>query len=218
MIMMCPNSLKPVMIMKSLAVAGTVLLSPFLTTTAYSEIIPLTGNVTYKMSNQVRDLAPATDIFLVEKDVRATVKLNRNTGTLSFSIISPYNTQVKVVWDDKKIGYKGNVADYYDLYSHTPRLFSFTTYDLTSGTFYVYNVNDELLLTIPYEVVSQSKYRKNLSINTRTSFSDINPTGSISFSMSEVKTSTHDGTWTYRTTINGINADESLTFSASYSW
>ena len=170
------------------------------------------------MSDSVRDLPLATDIYLVEKEVVGIRKLNRNTAQVSFSIISPYNTQVKVVWDDDNIGFKGNVSDYYDLYSHTERRFSFTTYDLTSGTFYVYNVNDELLLTIPYEVVSQSKFRKSLSINTRTSIDDIDPSGSLSFSMSEVKSSARDGIWSYRTTLNGINADESLTFSATYSW
>lgn len=187
-----------------------------------ADAIPVKGKIIRtnysSLVGKEKELEVAENVQLVEQRVISEIHRNETISEIRFNLISPQHTGVKLKWNDDKIAIRSNGSELHELHSHIDRTFFFTAYGETSGHIEVYNVNDELLLTIPYKVVKQKTIRQTIRSNVKSSLENVDPTVTLGYSLSTVKQHSTDGSWSFRTSVSGIGEEINLNIGTSYSW
>ena len=191
----------------------------------YSQKIIDLGNLGTKEAeiNIKRKPKPlAKDIKILKKTVIEELPLNENFARFSILIGSEYDTYIKLRFNDPNIGLPNYKPDkVYNLDKHIPLSINFVSYGVTHGNIDILDERDNYLVSIPYKIINQSKFRKNLSIGTSTSLDDLSPNIRSSFSLRRKKI--HDGENTWGLSVSGSSKIDdfnkvNLNVNFNYSW
>ncbi|WP_020397078.1 hypothetical protein [Thiolinea disciformis] len=164
------------------------------------------------------------DTVLVDQDVSTYIPYKRATGVLYFNIVAFMKTKVRLEWpDDSGLYSRVGHEVVFNKEGETKQV-SFNVTKPTQGVISVYNLDNELIKTIPYRVTQQAAFTQNIS--GRLSQSDLDKPeqdASISYSIAP-RTKPGDARWNMGVNLNSTLERESAPDKKSasvyfnYSW
>ena len=146
-----------------------------------------------------RETVLATSDILVLDDANGILKSRINApdavGVITLNIISRENTYIKIRYSDSNITSR-NSRDEYFAKAGAPFVLQFAAFEPTSGIIEVLNLNDEVVLEVPYQVLGRKTKRHSISSSVSHSIratSEDKTTVNIGYRMSTIKTDSTDG-------------------------
>lgn len=177
----------------------------------------------------------ARDI-IAPQSIRGYIAYNQMTGSLYLRLASRSRSKVKLDWDNKEDIYIDG-TDPNSITFETPgenRNIRFNALKAGSGILRIYNLNNVLLKSIPYQILKERAYTQTLRFsaydnNYQTTLNDGNViildkksgSYSVSYSLNQKTDTPADPYWSVSSSINvdrENNNNRSLNTSVSYTW
>jgi len=203
-----------------------VLISPSIARNLTVEAIPIkeSGYVPTR-TEQKLDTVLATSDNVVVNDANqllsSRIKTKNSVGVVNLPLVSKVDTKVKVQFEDPNLAIRV-VREYHTLRAGRPYTLQFAAFQATSGTLKVLNENNEVILTVPYQVLNRKKLKQGVGVGINHSIreSKTSTRMNANYRVSTHKTDDTDGSHSvnFRVSTDDEFIDKQFSIQYNYNW
>ncbi len=143
-------------------------------------------------------LATSENVYINDENYKlvSQIKRGNTTGVVSLPIVTKEDVEIKIKYEDNNLAIR-LTNDSLRIRQGRPAIIQFAAFAETKGTIQILNMNDEVIHSVPYEVVQESKLSHGISIGgsyTLDSDNEDRSTYRFSYRVSTKKVDVTDGT------------------------